>query len=90
MQIIPAESAPEAGSAACLKNWVTSCKLCAPSGVIWLSFDKDNGGRFRTTSDAVHSTSLQRTGLPAYNKTKTYMWFKFQLSFDSWDDKLIE
>jgi len=65
---IPTQSAPEVGSAACLKNRVTSCRLCAPRAVIWLSLARDNGGRFRTTSDAVHRTSLHKTGLPVYNK----------------------
>ena len=65
---IPTQSAPEVGSAACLKNRVTSCRLCAPRAVIWLSLARDNGGRFRTTSDAVHRTSLHKTGLPVHNK----------------------
>lgn len=49
---------------------MTSCRLCAPSAVIWLSLAKDNGGSFRTTSDAVHRTSLHRTGLPVHNTIK--------------------
>jgi hypothetical protein len=68
MLYTPTQSAPEVGSAACLKNRVTSCRLCAPKAVIWLSLARDNGGRFRTTSDAVHRTSLHKTGLPVHSK----------------------